>query len=80
MSAIDMIKRHDGDAFFDYCEETKNTIYGRHSIGILLAMLSNLDLDAQTELVAYDQSKQVVEPYESSTSYASLVTSVPTYY
>ena len=40
MSGLELIENMDADAFHQYCEETENTICGRHPIGILLAILA----------------------------------------
>ena len=61
MSGIELIERQDREAFYQYCEETENTICGRHAIGILLAMLkAQATGSCQAELVAYDQSEKVL--------------------
>jgi len=39
MAGIELIESADHEGFYRYCEETENTICGRHPIGILLAML-----------------------------------------
>lgn len=72
------------DAFAVYLARTKNTICGRHPIGVLLGALSvvetgndgNASTDggsktATIEWVRYEQSSQCREISDSSVSYAS---------
>lgn len=62
------------DAFAKYLVRTKNTICGRHPIGILLGAMSELEKQGQqTSLkwVRYEQSSQCVDIADSSVSYAS---------
>mmetsp|Transcript_916 Transcript_916/g.1257 ORF Transcript_916/g.1257 Transcript_916/m.1257 type:complete len:176 (+) Transcript_916:396-923(+) len=39
MAGLELVEKQDAEAFHRYCEETDNTICGRHPISILLAML-----------------------------------------
>ena len=74
MAGIELIEKQDREAFYQYCEETENTICGRHPIGILLAMLkAQTSGSYQAELVAYDQSEKVLNEEQSSVSYASML-------
>ncbi|KAI0068350.1 UPF0103-domain-containing protein [Artomyces pyxidatus] len=61
--------------FADYLARTKNTICGRHPIGVLLGALSTLQHDHHKEpllkWVKYEQSSQCVSVKDSSVSYAS---------
>lgn len=64
--------------FADYLQETKNTVCGRHPIGVLLAAAAHLQEGgtwnkAQSELkfVRYEQSSACVSASDSSVSYAS---------
>ncbi|KAJ7070985.1 MEMO1 family [Mycena amicta] len=59
-------------AFADYLASTKNTICGRHPIGVLLGALTALP-DRKTELkwVRYEQSNECITLRDSSVSYAS---------
>lgn len=60
--------------FAKYLSETKNTVCGRHPIGVLLAALAELERRGQkTEcrFTRYEQSSQCTTPQESSVSYAS---------
>ena len=74
MAGIELIEKQDHAAFNTYCEETDNTICGRHPIGILLAVLGGTADETATELITYDQSDRVTEPSQNSVSYASLLT------
>ncbi|GAA5973133.1 hypothetical protein JCM11641_006284 [Rhodosporidiobolus odoratus] len=64
--------------FASYLKATKNTICGRHPIGVLLGALSELEKDeewkkrgARCEWVRYEQSSKVRRMSDSSVSYAS---------
>ncbi|MBW0504188.1 hypothetical protein O181_043903 [Austropuccinia psidii MF-1] len=60
--------------FTTYLKQTKNTICGRHPIGVLLGCLINLEnknSDQQLRFVRYEQSSQCLEGRDSSVSYAS---------
>lgn len=65
------------DNFAAYLKETKNTICGRHPIGVLLAAAGHLQSSgwkekaAELKFVRYEQSGAVVKPDDSSVSYAS---------
>ncbi|KAJ2845235.1 hypothetical protein IWW36_004866 [Coemansia brasiliensis] len=61
-----------------YMKETKNTICGRHAIGVLLGSLRALYLSPEPDVpyprlrfIKYDQSNKVHNPSDSSVSYAS---------
>lgn len=66
--------------FGAYLKETRNTICGRHPIGVLVAAAAQLQ-DANTprwgpgetdlQFVRYEQSSQAVQGSDSSVSYAS---------
>lgn len=62
-------------AFAQYVAQTKNTICGRHPIGVLFGALAALEKDggAQPELkwVRYEQSSHCHSIRDSSVSYAS---------
>ncbi|GAA5891600.1 hypothetical protein JCM6882_004525 [Rhodosporidiobolus microsporus] len=69
--------------FASYLKATKNTICGRHPIGVLLGALSELEKDEQwksrgmrCEWVRYEQSSQVKKLADSSVSYASAFVAV----
>ena len=61
--------------FAGYLRETKNTICGRHPIGVLLGVLCALeggrDGETKMEWVRYEQSSECVDVDDSSVSYAS---------
>lgn len=62
--------------FAKYLAQTKNTICGRHPIGVLLGAISVLEALDQTETstirwVRYEQSSQCISVGDSSVSYAS---------
>ncbi|OBZ79339.1 Protein MEMO1 [Grifola frondosa] len=60
--------------FAEYLARTKNTICGRHPIGVLLGALSNLEQQGRVpkvQWVWYEQSSQCVSIKDSSVSYAS---------
>ncbi|GAA5957060.1 hypothetical protein JCM3765_005394 [Sporobolomyces pararoseus] len=62
------------EEFASYLKTTKNTICGRHPIGVLLGALSALEDrvgDMRCEWVRYEQSSQVKSLRDSSVSYAS---------
>jgi len=60
--------------FADYLARTKNTICGRHPIGVLLGALSTLEQEGKApkmKWVRYEQSSQCLTIHDSSVSYAS---------
>ncbi|KAK7463618.1 hypothetical protein VKT23_005559 [Stygiomarasmius scandens] len=60
--------------FSQYLSKTKNTICGRHPIGVLLGALSALEKDRstfETKWVRYEQSSACETVKDSSVSYAS---------
>lgn len=66
------------DQFSAYLKTTKNTICGRHPIGVLLAAMARLELDgaagwdrARLQWVRYEQSSECLTLKDSSVSYAS---------
>jgi predicted class III extradiol MEMO1 family dioxygenase len=63
------------DAFAKYLAKTKNTICGRHPIGVLLGALATLERDKgihpQIKWVRYEQSSACLTVRDSSVSYAS---------
>jgi predicted class III extradiol MEMO1 family dioxygenase len=67
---------HEAHIFFaEYLARTKNTICGRHPIGVLLGALAVLQQeDAKSphlQWVRYEQSSQCLTIKDSSVSYAS---------
>ncbi|CAE6423817.1 unnamed protein product [Rhizoctonia solani] len=64
------------DAFAKYLKETKNTICGRHPIGVLLGALAALEKGDSSKTstlkwVRYEQSSECRKLQDSSVSYAS---------
>ena len=60
--------------FAEYLARTKNTICGRHPIGVLLGALSELEKGgrlAEIKWVRYEQSSKCFNIKDSSVSYAS---------
>ncbi|KAI1314831.1 hypothetical protein EDD11_001656 [Mortierella claussenii] len=72
---METIELQDHAAFCKYLNRTKNTICGRHPIGVLLAALEESrrtsKLNFKTRFVHYAQSSSVLAATESSVSYAS---------
>ncbi|KAJ3169122.1 hypothetical protein HDU88_000914 [Geranomyces variabilis] len=66
------IESLDHKRFGNYCKKTKNTICGRHPIGVLLAAVEKLKgTEAKLKFVDYSQSGQAQSPRDSSVSYAA---------
>lgn len=60
------------DRFATYMSRTKNTICGRHPIGVLLGALGTMsDKQPMLKWVRYEQSSQCKTVKDSSVSYAS---------
>jgi len=62
------------DEFQSYLARTKNTICGRHPIGVLLGAIKALEQEdgvAKLRFVRYEQSSQCFGIRDSSVSYAS---------
>lgn len=57
--------------FAEYLAETRNTICGRHPIGVILAALENCEVQGQFRFLDYRQSNKVVKLSDGSVSYAS---------
>jgi len=65
---------HAHDSFKAYLKRTKNTICGRHPIGVLLGAMIKLQETAvrqELRFVRYEQSSQCLTGKDSSVSYAS---------
>lgn len=64
-------------AFVRYLQKTKNTVCGRHPIGVLLSALARLEetggVKAECRFTRYEQSSQCFSVRDSSVSYASAV-------
>lgn len=70
----------DHPAFNEYLQDTRNTICGRHPIGVLLAAVNHLHPakdGARLRFIKYDQSSQVASASDSSVSYASAYLHLP---
>lgn len=64
------------DAFVDYLAKTKNTVCGRHPIGVMMAAMEAVTARGNGPVgpftwVRYEQSSEVVDVRESSVSYAA---------
>ncbi len=71
---MDYIRLEQPGAFAEYLKQTKNTICGRHAIGVWLHAVHYNNPSVETldiEFVKYAQSSQVRSMRESSVSYAS---------
>lgn len=65
--------------FADYLKRTKNTICGRHPIGVLLGALAALEEEGRApnlKWVRYEQSSACQTVNDSSVSYASAYVTV----
>ena len=72
------IESGDAAAFAAYQARYRNTICGRHPIGVLLAALPHASTAFDIRFNGYDQSSHATRPSDSSVSYASaLVTPRP---
>ncbi|KAI1378817.1 UPF0103-domain-containing protein [Hypoxylon crocopeplum] len=76
--AMDAVASGDHDRFVDNLRLTKNTVCGRHPIGVVMAALEELARDAPGEegkyrfkFVQYQRSSLVEDVSDSSVSYAS---------
>lgn len=63
------------DVFVDYLAETRNTVCGRHPIGVVMAAVEAVAKGEEEvpafKWVRYEQSSEVVDIRESSVSYAA---------
>jgi AmmeMemoRadiSam system protein B len=71
---ISYIEKQDPDGFYEYLEDTENTICGRNPIGIYLQALKFSGINTNTRLLHYKQSSQVKRQNQSSVSYAAIAT------
>lgn len=69
--AMDIIERGDPAEFTAYLQQYRNTICGRHPIGVLLNAMANARTKMQCGFRSYDQSSKALLPEDSSVSYAS---------
>ncbi|KAH6990687.1 MEMO1 family [Ilyonectria sp. MPI-CAGE-AT-0026] len=76
-AAMDAVKSGSHDAFLDSLRQTRNTVCGRHPIGVMMAALELLRKEpgyqdkGQFSIIQYDRSKLVEFPSDSSVSYVS---------
>ena len=68
---MDIIERGDPAEFTAYLQQYRNTICGRHPIGVLLNAMVNARTKMQCGFRFYDQSSKAMLPEDSSVSYAS---------
>jgi hypothetical protein len=69
MKAIERIRKLDPKGFLTYIEDTGATICGALPISLLLASME----DAETELLTYYTSGQILGDFRNSVSYASII-------
>ncbi|KAI1090218.1 UPF0103-domain-containing protein [Rostrohypoxylon terebratum] len=75
--AMDAVESGDHNKFVDNLKHTKNTVCGRHPIGVTMAALEELAKEKPEEgkyrfkFVQYDRSNLVEDATDSSVSYAS---------
>ncbi|KAG5935200.1 hypothetical protein E4U53_000489 [Claviceps sorghi] len=76
-AAMDAVKSGRHDAFVDNLKQTKNTVCGRHPIGVAMAALEALGKDghddgkARFKITQYQRSNLVEMPSDFSVSYVS---------
>lgn len=68
--AMDAIETGSHDAFFGNIAETKNTVCGRHPIGVTMAAMEEVG-NGKFRFVQYQRSGLVTEPSDSSVSYGA---------
>lgn len=69
--AMDAIETGSHDAFYGNIAETKNTVCGRHPIGVTMAAMEEVGKGAKFRFVQYQRSGLVKEPHDSSVSYGA---------
>jgi len=74
---MDAIESQDLEKWYSYLKEFKNTICGRHPIGVLLQAIKHSDDKHNIKFVSYAQSSQCMSNTDSSVSYAVAVTTKP---
>eukprot|EP01116_Phalansterium_solitarium_P015625 TRINITY_DN346_c0_g1_i3.p3 TRINITY_DN346_c0_g1~~TRINITY_DN346_c0_g1_i3.p3 ORF type:complete len:123 (-),score=31.14 TRINITY_DN346_c0_g1_i3:234-602(-) len=67
---MEAIESQQPSRFYDYHKTYKNTICGRHPIGVLMNMLQASTLKLKLKFVHYKQSSQCASLDDSSVSYA----------
>lgn len=71
---ISYIEKQDPEGFYNYVEDSENTICGKNPIGVFLQALRFSGISTNTRLLHYKQSGQVKKPSQSSVSYAAIAT------
>ncbi|OHW96812.1 DUF52 domain-containing protein [Colletotrichum incanum] len=69
--AIEAIKTGKHSNFYDNLKQTKNTVCGRHPIGVTMAALEELGDQYRFKFIQYQRSSLVTGPGDSSVSYVS---------
>ncbi|PNW86800.1 hypothetical protein CHLRE_02g096200v5 [Chlamydomonas reinhardtii] len=75
-TGMKIIESAEPSKFASYLEQYKNTICGRHPIGVFLNMLQHSSLRHRISFTKYDQSSKCTTPSHSSVSYAAAVVTV----
>ncbi|KAF3918290.1 hypothetical protein ABW21_db0203838 [Orbilia brochopaga] len=70
-AAIQAIETGSHDTFARYLRDTKNTVCGRHPIGVVMAGLEASAQGARFKFIRYEQSSKCMSGSDSSVSYAS---------
>ncbi|KAL2675133.1 hypothetical protein Neosp_011313 [[Neocosmospora] mangrovei] len=76
-AAMDAVKSGSHDAFLAALKQTKNTVCGRHPIGVMMAALEILSKEpdfknkGRFNVIKYDRSNLVRQPNDMSVSYVS---------
>ncbi|KAJ4271365.1 hypothetical protein NW762_000067 [Fusarium torreyae] len=76
-AAMDAVKSGSHDAFLNSLKQTKNTVCGRHPIGVMMAALELLRKETEFQdkgrfsIIQYDRSNLVEYPDDMSVSYVS---------
>jgi AmmeMemoRadiSam system protein B len=76
-AAMDAVKSGSHDAFLSTLKQTRNTVCGRHPIGVVMAALELLRKEAEFHdkgrfsIIKYDRSNMVEYPNDMSVSYVS---------
>lgn len=77
VAAMDAVESGRHDAFLSSLRQTKNTVCGRHPIGVTLAALEKLGKEPEYagkgrfKVIQYDRSEMVERPNQTSVSYVS---------
>jgi len=71
---MEAIESQNLDKWYTYLKKFKNTICGRHPIGVLLQALNHNKTKYSIKFVFYAQSNQCTSTSDSSVSYAVAVT------